>query len=389
MKVLHVSITQVSAPVRPSTKEDQRSILVRTVPSKGGATEVELRGTDILFTKSLWNLECDETGDSSSLEFVLMERSAGWKSVELAKVRIPISWITSNTVIRESFHMKSVVDDMGDCTIFVELHRNENGSEPFGVKYGLIAPRASLCTFTDDFQTKEFTEGAIVTIVEKPVESKPTPISMIMSNPLSFQSEERRDLSSGPSEILFESEPRNRVDFGVLTDPPSDSSTPLTNLNIPGHEEIPAPLIPAEESTALPIEPTSLYSESSEKETAAPIEAAGLIPPVTDVTETVGPEPFDENDLCVDPNDIPPVELEAVDDFGESEFPEQYQEPLYPPRSKNSTPVYPAAVFRSLDLNRVQFVAEDGFSFFPSVEQAKSVYVPPVALPISIVGPAE
>ena len=203
MGSVFVHVSQVTAPIVPNRaiQDGSRLLLVRLLPSSSG-TNVELRGTNILRTKTVWSFDYTDR-ENHSLEFVLSEQISPRKREEIARLQIPFSWLSPNEVVRETFHMKPIGSAKDLCIrIFLEIHLNENESEPFEAPLAMVKPREQVTvSFDDSFVTQEFN----LIQSEPPSSEVPLELPEVPTQPLSTPQEENReelsDSSSSSDEI--------------------------------------------------------------------------------------------------------------------------------------------------------------------------------------------
>ena len=392
MGSVFVHVSQVTAPLVPgrTIQDGSRLLLVRLLPAATG-TNVELRGTDILRTKTVWSFEYSER-ENHALEFILSEQISLYKREEIGRLRVPFAWLTPNGVVRESFHMKAIGGAQGlKIVLHVEIHLNENESEPFEAPLAVIKPREERSpAFNEEFESQEFS----------PVETK-------------FVEVPRQPSSSSSSEAEMEPE------FDIPAIPVGAPVVPELQQN-----EVEVPKEEVEEQNAVPeeavLDKVSSSSSSDEEEEVALAPSAyhfeqvgssgeiHTVPPTDDVpvlppVETAMPPPPVEAPVVQEDEDredafmletttgerIPWMFLSGD---GSQRVPLQQPEPMKMPDAEayptvsDIPPVVeepPPPPVQEIPSQKVT----DSFSFYPTREQMMTNYIPPCPLEIVIAPP--
>ena len=380
MGSVFVHVSQVTAPLVPgrTLQDGSRLLLVRLLPAATG-TNVELRGTDILKTKTVWSFEYSER-ENHALEFILSEQISLYKREEIGHLRIPFAWLTPNGVVRESFHMKAAGGAQGlKIVLHVEIHLNENESEPFDAPLAVIKPRDERSpAFNEDFESQEFS----------PVETK-------------FVEVPRQPSSSSSSEAEMEPE------FDIPAIPVGAPVVQQSEVEAPKEEA------PVEEAVMDKVSSSS--SSDEEEEALAPsayhfeqVGSAGeihTVPPTDDIpvpppVETaLSPPPVEAPVVQEDENREEAFMLETttgeripwmfLSGDGSQRVPVQQPEPVKMPEADAYPTVSDIPPVVEEPPPPVEDVAKatDSFSFYPTREQMMTNYVPPCPLDIVIAPP--
>jgi hypothetical protein len=357
---VHLKVSQVNAPLGSATRDGSRQLLVTLLPSPCPA-RVDLRGTDVLSTRSIWTFSYDDSQTDRTIEIKLSERISSRDSIDLAIVRLPLAWFPPNTVVRDSFPMKPLSHGFETVVIFLKVHRDENESELFSAPLATILPR--LNQSFDQFTLSRMPTSSPSLVFER-VDQYELTISEPVILGLEVAAVEGLEQPLGNSP-----EPESQNGSDQLTGE-NDLEQSAGNSPIPEGD-----------------------SESVQVPGEAPLAADNdSVNPESDgerLTLERGELPPDNDDDLDEPDDIPhfrepvgpPVELTEEESADDALFVPPIEEPadplLYPPPPSGN-----AVRVHSLDL-AAQTVL-DSFSFFPTREQTKTCYVPPPFLPISV-----
>jgi hypothetical protein len=375
---LHLKVSQVTAPLVETTRDGSRQLLVTLLPSPCPA-RVDLRGTDILLTRSVWTFSYNSEESDRTIEFRLSERISSRDFLELAIVRIPLDWIAPNTVVRESFPMTPVATGFGAATIFLKLHKDESNGNPFSAPLAPISPRANSIFDTFAFTKMALSATSLVferanlnqLAISEPLPAPPLPA-------VQFDPE---------SDLLELEEPtleKAQLGNDGINDELEDLDTqhePLTvvdvGLTVAGEQ----PTIASGRLTVADDQPTAVTENLTVAD--GPSQA---------VPESVPDEPVQgQDEFCDDiphfrepvvpPGELNQEEEEGVDDaLFVPPIEESDADLLYPPPPSGN-----ANRIRSLDMEG-QHVLESS-SFLPAETQVNAWYTAPAFLPISVAPP--
>lgn len=343
MGSVFIHVSQVTAPIVPNRaiQDGSRLLLVRLLPSSSG-TNVELRGTNVLRTKTVWSFDYTNR-ENHSLEFVLSEQISPRKREEIARLQIPFSWLSPNEVVRETFHMKPIGSAKGLCIrIFLEIHLNENECEPFEAPLAMVKPREQVTvSFDDSFVTQEFN----LIQSESPSSEVTLEIPEVPTQPLSTPQEENLEELSDSSSSSDE----------ILLPPPVEV-----------HEAVLAP--PAKLLQDLPPSQSEELASPPEEVVPQQIES---IPPVEQledddpfVLETTSGEKISWMALANGPIPKAPA----------SQTPTNLENPYEVPPSPTSSP----------EVTAFPMETTPNISFYPTPEQMRMAYIAPCPLPVDI-----
>jgi hypothetical protein len=67
------------------------------------------------------------------LDFTLQEHLSSDQLLDLAHLRICLSWLQSDAVVRKSFRMQPTTDDVAEVILFLNIHRNGPFHRPFAM----------------------------------------------------------------------------------------------------------------------------------------------------------------------------------------------------------------------------------------------------------------
>jgi hypothetical protein len=175
----HLRFPQVSAAVLPTTDSDDCRFLSVRLGLDGRAalsSEIGLNGRDVLRTRSSCSLSFDRTQPDITVGLILLEESSAEPRTELARVDLPLDWFPPNSVVRESFRMRPLVDGLAAPVLFLEAHRIEDGARPWSGPFAQIVPRAlALEEFAGGFRSIAAAAPLLVIESQRPftVDSSP------------------------------------------------------------------------------------------------------------------------------------------------------------------------------------------------------------------------
>jgi hypothetical protein len=136
---LHFRVTQVIAPALATTINDSRSLQINFIPSDLTVT-LPLTGLTFLIPTTEASFPLSPASQNFFIDFILKEQLPSNRSLDLARLRIPFSWIPPDFVVRESFHLCPIADGLDQAFVFVDIHRNEANCEPFQRPFAMTVP---------------------------------------------------------------------------------------------------------------------------------------------------------------------------------------------------------------------------------------------------------
>jgi hypothetical protein len=152
---LHIRVAQITAQALSTTTNDNRSLQINFIPSDFTVT-FPLTGTTFLIPTSEASFPILQTPQDFFIDFILKEQLTSNRSLALAKLRIPLSWISPDFVVRESFHLCPTANSVDYAFIFVDIHRNEANCEPFQRPFTMCVPHAQrIPAFSPHFEPNE------------------------------------------------------------------------------------------------------------------------------------------------------------------------------------------------------------------------------------------